>query len=526
MLHASLTRLSSEPGTAVPPSWVIEPPLVNPSTPIRHITPSVPASVSDATKALSALAISRRNAVQLFTLCSFVLLVQLSWSLRHELKRARAAVAAGEEPTGTYWLKRGEWRRNLAVIGFAFFVTACCLVVKAVTAYIGRGVWSDMSPSDIVIATLFYQFCIYVCVRLARRGFTLGEMGIVTHAGTALFMETVNMTRTKVSDTSGGVVRKGVVHLDERVPLCVSCTLSAALSAANSRVDEFSAWTCSQSELASVCSCPSSECSRSLSAAATSSSVVYRKQLLLEAAVPPAQSTVIPQVQPSIECSRPSSAVALQVQLSLECCCPSSAVVSRVQLSLEYSCLSCAVVLQMQPLSGRSSLSTSITRTRLSSRTTLSPLQLPPRLRKLTPDPLLPNRVHQNLPPPHAPANLPTLPNPRLATDRLPPLSTTLPIPATRSTTRTPPAISPRKSPTPATPSSGVLRRRPFNRGRSRRFLGLVVSKPSQSVALDATIPPARIAGLDASSADLVLGSPGLILSSGVAAPVVPRPQA
>lgn len=202
MLHAALTRLSSEPETAVPPAWVIEPPLVNPSTPIRHITgisASMGDKIGDATKALSALAISRRNAVQLFTLCSFVLLVQLSWSLRYEVKRAKASIAAGEEPSGTYWLKRGELRRNVSVIGFAFFVTACCLVVKAVTARIGRGVWSDMSPSDIVIATLFYQFCIYVCVRLARRGFTLGEMGIVTHAGTALFMETVNMTRTKVS---------------------------------------------------------------------------------------------------------------------------------------------------------------------------------------------------------------------------------------------------------------------------------------------------------------------------------------
>ena len=56
-----------------------------------------------------------------------------------------------------------------------------------------------MSHSDIVIATLFYQFCLYVCVRLARRGFTLGELGIVTHAATALFMETVNLTRTQVS---------------------------------------------------------------------------------------------------------------------------------------------------------------------------------------------------------------------------------------------------------------------------------------------------------------------------------------
>jgi dolichol kinase len=55
-----------------------------------------------------------------------------------------------------------------------------------------------MSFSDVVIASLFYQFSLYVCVRLARRGFTLGELGIVCHAATTLFMETVNVTRNKI----------------------------------------------------------------------------------------------------------------------------------------------------------------------------------------------------------------------------------------------------------------------------------------------------------------------------------------
>lgn len=55
-----------------------------------------------------------------------------------------------------------------------------------------------MSASDIIIATLFYQFSLYVCVRLARRGFTLGELAIVCNAATALTMETVNLTRMKV----------------------------------------------------------------------------------------------------------------------------------------------------------------------------------------------------------------------------------------------------------------------------------------------------------------------------------------
>lgn len=55
-----------------------------------------------------------------------------------------------------------------------------------------------MSPSDIIIATLFYQFSLYVCIRLAKRGFTLGELALVCNAATAMFMESVNLTRMKV----------------------------------------------------------------------------------------------------------------------------------------------------------------------------------------------------------------------------------------------------------------------------------------------------------------------------------------
>jgi hypothetical protein len=57
---------------------------------------------------------------------------------------------------------------------------------------------SELSYSDIVLSTLFYQFSLYVSVRLARRGFTLGELGAVCQCATGLFMETINMTRMKV----------------------------------------------------------------------------------------------------------------------------------------------------------------------------------------------------------------------------------------------------------------------------------------------------------------------------------------
>jgi dolichol kinase len=169
MLHSAFTQLINNPTKATLAEWKIESPLVLPSTPIRY-PPShihLELQATEATKALSALATSRRNLVQLFTLCSFVLLVQLAWSRRHEVRSSLAvspsgiATPVGTSVTGisgderslsgsgingTYWLKRGELKRNVSVIGMAFLVTAGCLVVKIATAYIEHGVWSGMSP--------------------------------------------------------------------------------------------------------------------------------------------------------------------------------------------------------------------------------------------------------------------------------------------------------------------------------------------------------------------------------------------
>lgn len=45
-----------------------------------------------------------------------------------------------------------------------------------------------------ILISLFYQLTLYLLIRLARGGFTLGEVGIVAQGSTALFMETVNVT--------------------------------------------------------------------------------------------------------------------------------------------------------------------------------------------------------------------------------------------------------------------------------------------------------------------------------------------
>ncbi|ODN75059.1 hypothetical protein L202_06278 [Cryptococcus amylolentus CBS 6039] len=235
LLHASLSQLFSYPSSPLPhENWKIENPLVLPTTPLRRDVDPTRGPI-ETIRALSALATSRRNLVQLFTLCSFVLLVHLARSLHLEIKQMRLLCPPPNDPSvselgevppgirsghggggggpnsvggrfsaqqagfGTFWLRKGEWRRTGSVVGFSALVSAGCLGVKAVTAYVGRGVWSDMSPSDIVIATLFYQFSIYVCVRLARKGLTLGELASVCSAATAMFMEVVNLTRMKIA---------------------------------------------------------------------------------------------------------------------------------------------------------------------------------------------------------------------------------------------------------------------------------------------------------------------------------------
>jgi dolichol kinase len=176
MLHASLTQLSTAPNSPLPNNWNIESPLVLHSTPIR-VLQGITLFPTDAIKTLSALATSRRNLVQLFTLSSFVLLVHLARSLRLEAKQTTSVRSSSPGPTsassstassgsgvfpipmerdhsgpvpvrdttsGTYWLKKGEWKRTKSVVGFSFLVTLCCLGVKVVTAFIGRGVWSGM----------------------------------------------------------------------------------------------------------------------------------------------------------------------------------------------------------------------------------------------------------------------------------------------------------------------------------------------------------------------------------------------
>ncbi|KAF9507172.1 hypothetical protein BS47DRAFT_1373971 [Hydnum rufescens UP504] len=57
---------------------------------------------------------------------------------------------------------------------------------------------SDSSNFDVCVISTCYQFTFYLLIRLARGGFTLGEVGIVAQGATALFIETVNITRFRI----------------------------------------------------------------------------------------------------------------------------------------------------------------------------------------------------------------------------------------------------------------------------------------------------------------------------------------
>jgi hypothetical protein len=68
---------------------------------------------------------------------------------------------------------------------------------------------SDLSYWDVASSSVFFQFSLYIAVRLAHRGFTLGELGLVVFGATALFMELANLTIARVRLCSECVYASG-----------------------------------------------------------------------------------------------------------------------------------------------------------------------------------------------------------------------------------------------------------------------------------------------------------------------------
>ncbi|KAI0784170.1 hypothetical protein C8Q75DRAFT_724975 [Abortiporus biennis] len=184
LLYLSLrsSQLSPQP-SPLPSSWLIEPPTTLPNT----LTPLT---------ALEALLLSRRNLLDLSTVCSTILIIHVAASkVTEDRHRRKTNVPLGE----LSHVPRKESRRTYLYALFAISSTLWILCVRIfLSEFLKLGIWQNMNYFEMVVASLFYQFTLYTAIRLAHHGFTLGELGLVGFGATVLFMEMMNITRARI----------------------------------------------------------------------------------------------------------------------------------------------------------------------------------------------------------------------------------------------------------------------------------------------------------------------------------------
>ncbi|KAF9266547.1 hypothetical protein L218DRAFT_956320 [Marasmius fiardii PR-910] len=180
LLYSSLARRDPTLNP-LPSNWRIEPPL-SLRNPKGSYTP------------LEALVLSRYNAVDLAVMCSSILLLHIcsSWWLEHQY--SSSTEVDGERKS----VPRSEGRRLWYYVAFTLGVSFAVVGLKVAFQLLSWGFWQHLTWLEVAISSLFYQFTLYVAVRLAHRSFTLGELGVVAYGGTALFMELLNVTRARI----------------------------------------------------------------------------------------------------------------------------------------------------------------------------------------------------------------------------------------------------------------------------------------------------------------------------------------
>ena len=186
-------------GAAVlPAGWLIEAPLTLENSHTRL-------------SASQAILLSRYSLVDLSTFCSTILLfhVCVSWWIEEKCRKD------GSKPEGERAsVPRSGGQRFWYYTIFALTTSAVIIGLKITLKVYGFNLWNcklhfstilnltltitDMNVFETVIASLFFQFTLYIGLRLAHRGFTLGELGLVCFGGTALCLEFLNLTIARV----------------------------------------------------------------------------------------------------------------------------------------------------------------------------------------------------------------------------------------------------------------------------------------------------------------------------------------
>lgn len=176
-------QIAADPGYALlPRSWLIEPPIVLDGAPS-------PKTV------VEALVLSRRHLVDIAMMTSTILLAQVSASWWYESRFERASNAPEGERAS---VPRSEARKFGMYVLFIFGSTMTALCFRAVAVDAGLGIWQNMSYFEIILCSVLYQLYLYFAIRMAHRGCTVGELGLMCFGGVALSMELMNMTKARI----------------------------------------------------------------------------------------------------------------------------------------------------------------------------------------------------------------------------------------------------------------------------------------------------------------------------------------
>ncbi|KAF4597454.1 hypothetical protein EYR40_007913 [Pleurotus pulmonarius] len=183
LLYSSLQRVFNPSNQGLlPTGWLIENPIQLPRQ-------------TDVIDILGALIASRFNILDISTLCSTLLLIHIWSSSWLEAQHSRRANTPEGERSS---VPRSEGSRLWYYVLFTIGVSSVVLGLNLWLESAKIGLWQHMSQFELLVCSFFYQFTLYAALRLAHRGFTIGELGLVCFGGTALFMELLNITMARI----------------------------------------------------------------------------------------------------------------------------------------------------------------------------------------------------------------------------------------------------------------------------------------------------------------------------------------
>ncbi|PWY97128.1 hypothetical protein BCV70DRAFT_81287 [Testicularia cyperi] len=159
-------------GEALPnPPWIVEGP-----APILNHNRKLPGG-------MTTLVVSRYSLVSLMCMTSTIMLCHL------------LATKFIRKP---HQFPKSNWAKLRSFTAFASVVAVFLEVIKEVAANYNFPLWGNLARWEVVTAALVFQANLYTISRLARKSFTMGELGIVASVGITLSMETLHLFVAKL----------------------------------------------------------------------------------------------------------------------------------------------------------------------------------------------------------------------------------------------------------------------------------------------------------------------------------------